>query len=60
MRVSMWQKDMDIIAEFARGLDAPTPLFTETAPIYAKALAMGLGDKDTASVYEVLARTSNE
>ena len=59
MRVSMWQKDMDIIAEFARSLDAPTPLFAETAPIYAKALAMGLGDKDTASVYEVLARTSN-
>jgi putative dehydrogenase len=59
MRVSMWQKDMDIIAEFARGLDASTPLFAETAPIYAKALAMGLGDKDTASVYEVLARASN-
>ncbi len=56
MRVSMWQKDMDIIAEFARGLDSPTPLFAETAPIYAKALAMGLGDKDTAAVYEVLAR----
>ena len=60
MRISMWQKDMDIIAEFARGLDASTPLFAETAPIYAKALAMGLGDKDTASVYEVLTRSAQD
>lgn len=56
MRVSMWQKDMDIIAEFARGLGSPTPLFDDTAPIYAKALEMGLGEQDTAAVYEVLTR----
>jgi 3-hydroxyisobutyrate dehydrogenase-like beta-hydroxyacid dehydrogenase len=56
MRVSMWQKDMDIITAFARELGSPTPLFDETAPIYAKALAMGLGDLDTASVYEVMQR----
>jgi putative dehydrogenase len=54
MRISMWQKDMDIIAAFARDLDCPTPLFDETAPIYAKALEMGLGDHDTASVFEVM------
>ena len=57
MRVSMWQKDMDIIADFARGLGVATPLFDDTAPIYAKALEMGLGDKDTAAVYEVMTRS---
>ncbi len=56
MRVSMWQKDMDIITEFARGLGVATPLFDGTAPIYAAALEMGLGDMDTAAVYEVLSR----
>lgn len=56
MRNAMWQKDMDIIAEFARSLGSPTPLFDETAPIYAKTLAMGLGNQDTAAVYEVLAQ----
>jgi L-threonate 2-dehydrogenase len=57
MRVSMWQKDMDIITQFARELGSPTPLFDDTAPIYAKALEMGLGEKDTAAVYEVLTRS---
>jgi L-threonate 2-dehydrogenase len=56
MRVSLWQKDMDIIRAFARELDCPTPLFDETAPIYAKALDMGLGDQDTAAVFEVMKR----
>ena len=60
MRLSMWQKDMDIIAAFARELDAPTPLFARTAPLYAEALAMGLGEKDTAAVYEVLSRQGSE
>ena len=60
MRVSMWRKDMEIIAAFARELDVPTPLFDGTAPIYAEALAMGLGDQDTASVYEVMQRLKRE
>jgi 3-hydroxyisobutyrate dehydrogenase-like beta-hydroxyacid dehydrogenase len=47
---------MDIITEFARGLGVATPLFDGTAPIYAAALEMGLGDMDTAAVYEVLTR----
>jgi 3-hydroxyisobutyrate dehydrogenase-like beta-hydroxyacid dehydrogenase len=55
--VSMWQKDMDIIANFARGLDCQTPLFDETAPIYANALAMAGGDQDTAAVFEVRKRS---
>ncbi len=54
MRCTMWQKDMDVIAAFAKDLDCPTPLFTRTEPVYKKALEMGLGDLDTAAVCVVL------
>ncbi len=54
MRLAMWKKDMDIIGAFADDLHCPTPLFTRTKPIYTEALSMGLGDKDTAAVFEVL------
>ena len=54
MRISTWKKDMAIIAEFASELGCETPLFTLTQPVYTKALAMGLGDQDTAAVFEVL------
>ena len=54
MKVGVWQKDMKIIAEFARALDCPTPLFSATAPIYNAAMAQGFGAADTASVCAVL------
>jgi putative dehydrogenase len=54
MKVSTWQKDMAIIAEFAEGVGCSTPLFALTQPIYAEAMAMGLGNHDTAAVFEVL------
>jgi len=54
MRISTWKKDMAIIAEFASELGCETPLFTTTQPVYARAMAMGLGDQDTAAVFEVL------
>lgn len=54
MRVSTWKKDMAIIAAFAESLGCETPLFTLTQPVYAQALATGLGDSDTAAVFEVL------
>jgi len=57
MKVSTWKKDMAIIAEFADDVGCATPLFTQTQPVYAEALAMGLGDQDTASVFEVLKKT---
>lgn len=56
MKVSMWQKDMAIIAEFAAEVGCATPMFTLTQPVYAQAMAMGLGDQDTAAVFEVLKR----
>jgi putative dehydrogenase len=57
MKVSTWKKDMAIIAEFADDVGCATPLFTLTQPVYSEAMAMGLGDQDTASVFEVLKRT---
>jgi L-threonate 2-dehydrogenase len=58
MKVSTWTKDMAIIAEFADDVGCTTPLFTLTQPIYSEAMAMGLGDQDTASVFEVLKKTT--
>ena len=57
MKVSTWKKDMAIIAEFADDVGCTTPLFTLTQPVYSEAMAMGLGDQDTASVFEVLKKT---
>ena len=59
MKVQTWQKDMTIIADFARKLECPTPLFSASAPIYTSALAMGLGSADTASVCQVLEHMAN-
>jgi L-threonate 2-dehydrogenase len=58
MKVSIWKKDMAVIAEFADEVGCATPLFTLTQPIYTEAMAMGLGDQDTASVFEVLKKTN--
>src|SRR5450631_1963073 len=57
MKVSTWKKDMAIIAEFAEDIGCETPLFTLTQPVYTQAMAMGLGDQDTAAVFEVLKKT---
>ena len=57
MKVSTWKKDMAIIEEFAADVGCATPLFTLTQPVYTQAMAMGLGDQDTAAVFEVLKKT---
>jgi 3-hydroxyisobutyrate dehydrogenase-like beta-hydroxyacid dehydrogenase len=54
MKVSVWQKDMDVIGSFARELGAPTPLFSATLPIYAAAMSTGYAMQDTASTCAVL------
>jgi putative dehydrogenase len=56
MRISTWQKDMSIIAEFARAFGSPTPLLDATAPIYTQAYESGLGNKDTAAVCKIIER----
>ena len=54
MKLGVWQKDMTVIADFARGVGAPTPLFSTTAPIYTAAVAKGRKDEDTGAVCAVL------
>src|SRR5688572_5872856 len=54
MKLEVWKKDMGIIADFARGVGAPTPLFTASAAIYEAALDMGYHQEDTAAVCAVL------
>ena len=46
-----------LIAQFADAIGCETPLFTLTQPVYTEAMAMGLGDQDTAAVFEVLKKT---
>jgi 3-hydroxyisobutyrate dehydrogenase-like beta-hydroxyacid dehydrogenase len=54
MKVSVWQKDMAVIGEFARDLDCPTPMFDATVPVYNKAMRSGHAEHDTAAVCAVL------
>ena len=54
MKLDVWQKDMNAIAEFAREVGCPTPLFATTAPIYLAAMAAGRGAEDTGAVCAVL------
>jgi L-threonate 2-dehydrogenase len=54
MKIDIWQKDMDVIGDFAKKLRVRTPLFTATEAIYDKAIKNGLGGQDTAAVCAVL------
>jgi 3-hydroxyisobutyrate dehydrogenase-like beta-hydroxyacid dehydrogenase len=54
MKMSIWQKDMDTIRDFARDLKVATPLFDATRPIYDEGLAQGRDNEDTASVFSVM------
>lgn len=54
MKISVWQKDMTVIGEFARALCCPTPMFDATVPIYEKAMRSGHAEHDTAAVCAVL------
>jgi L-threonate 2-dehydrogenase len=54
MKVSVWQKDMKIIGEFAARLGVPTPLFNASGAIYNAAIAQGFAQQDTGSVCAVM------
>ncbi|MBX6425032.1 MAG: NAD(P)-dependent oxidoreductase [Variibacter sp.] len=54
MKVSIWQKDMAVIGDFAQSIGAPTPLFSATEAIYNAAMSTGHAMHDTASVCAVL------
>jgi L-threonate 2-dehydrogenase len=54
MKISVWQKDMAVIGEFAHALGCPTPMFDATVPIYERAMRGGHAAHDTAAVCAVL------
>jgi 3-hydroxyisobutyrate dehydrogenase-like beta-hydroxyacid dehydrogenase len=54
MKVKVWQKDMQVIGDFAKSIGCPTPLFTATEAIYDTALNSGYAMQDTAAVCAVL------
>ncbi len=54
MKLEVYQKDIEIIADFAREVGAPTPLFSQSAVFYTAALAQGRGKQDTAAIAAVL------
>jgi L-threonate 2-dehydrogenase len=60
MKIALWQKDMQVIQAMAREVHCPTPLLDACAPLYTAAMAMGLGDADTAATAEVLGRMAGE
>src|SRR6478752_658810 len=54
MKISVWDKDMHVIGDYARRIRVPTPIFNATKGIYLKAMKSGLGSRDTAAVCAVL------
>jgi 3-hydroxyisobutyrate dehydrogenase-like beta-hydroxyacid dehydrogenase len=54
MKVSVWQKDMAVIGEFAKQIGVSTPMFDATVPVYKKAMTSGHAEHDTAAVCAVL------
>ena len=54
MKISVWDKDMQVIGDYARKIRVPTPIFNATKGIYLKAMKSGLGARDTAAVCAVL------
>lgn len=60
MKVSVWQKDMKLIAQALEDAQVPAPLFTASIPIYNAAMGMGHEANDTAAVFDVLEKMSSQ
>jgi 3-hydroxyisobutyrate dehydrogenase-like beta-hydroxyacid dehydrogenase len=54
MKVSIWQKDMSVIGDFAQTIGVPTPTFSACEAIYNAAMSTGHAMHDTAAVCAVL------
>jgi len=54
MKISVWDKDMQVIGDYARRIRVPTPIFDATKGIYIRAMKSGLAGRDTAAVCAVL------
>ena len=54
MKVEVFQKDLDIISNFAKQSRCPVPLFSASVPFFTAVAARGMGLQDTAAVVSVL------
>jgi L-threonate 2-dehydrogenase len=54
MKIDVWDKDMQVIGDYARKIKVPTPMFDASKPVYLKAMVSGFGAQDTAAVCAVL------
>jgi 3-hydroxyisobutyrate dehydrogenase-like beta-hydroxyacid dehydrogenase len=54
MKIDVWDKDMQVIGEYAKKIRVPTPMFDASKPIYVKAMKTGHGAEDTAAVCAVM------
>ena len=59
MKIDVWDKDMQVIGDYAREIKVKTPLFDATKAVYVEAQKSGLGAKDTAAVCAVLEKMAN-
>jgi 3-hydroxyisobutyrate dehydrogenase-like beta-hydroxyacid dehydrogenase len=54
MKIDVWDKDMQVIGDYAKKIKVPTPMFDASKPVYIKAMKTGYGAQDTAAVCAVL------
>lgn len=52
MTLDLWEKDLGLIAAFARSCASPTPMFDTAQALYAKTREERQGADDTAAVFE--------
>ena len=43
MKIDVWDKDMQVIGDYARKIKVPTPMFDASKPVYIKAMKSGFG-----------------
>ncbi len=60
MKCEVYQKDIDIIGDFAAQLNIPVPLFEASKAYYSAALSQGFAKEDTGAVCAVLERMAGE
>jgi putative dehydrogenase len=54
MKVDVFQKDLDLIAAFAKQSKCRVPLFSASVPLFTAVAAQGMGLQDTAAVVSVV------
>jgi len=54
MKVDVFQKDLDIIGNFARQIGCAVPLFSASVPYFTSAMAQGMAGYDIGAVVAIL------